>query len=159
MPTQYSFTTHWQIKAPLPQVWNAIYQSLEWPQWWKGVVAVKAIEEGDENGIGGVREYIWRSILPYRLAFNMRVTENEKYRRLKGEASGELEGEGEWFFEEKNGITYIQYNWTVFINKKWMNYLSFLLKPAFNYNHDVVMNWGAKGLAKKLNAELISYKG
>jgi hypothetical protein len=40
-----------------------------------------------------------------------------------------------------------------------MNYLSFLLKPAFNYNHDVVMNWGAKGLAKKLNAELISYKG
>jgi hypothetical protein len=78
MPTQYSFTTHWQIKAPLPQVWNAIYQSLEWPQWWKGVVAVKAIEEGDENGIGGVREYTWRSILPYRLAFNMRVLQRTK---------------------------------------------------------------------------------
>jgi hypothetical protein len=155
MPTKYKFVTRWQLKAPLPQVWDAIYNSLEWPQWWKGVIDVKAIEEGDENGVGGVREYTWRSILPYRLSFGMRVTESEKHKRLRGESFGELEGEGEWLFEEKNGITYIQYNWTVFTNKKWMNYLSFLLKPAFNYNHDVVMGWGAKGLAKKLNAELI----
>jgi hypothetical protein len=32
------------------------------------------------------------------------------------------------------------------------------MKPLFKYNHDVVMKWGAKGLAKKLNAELISFK-
>ncbi len=157
MATQYAFITRWQIKAPLTQVWDAIHDSLEWPQWWKGVVKVSELEKGDADGIGGVREYTWRSILPYQLAFKMRLTELEKYKRMKGEAFGELEGEGEWFFEEKNGITYIQYNWTVFTNKTWMNYLSFILKPAFNYNHDVVMSWGAKGLAKKLNAELLAY--
>jgi hypothetical protein len=37
-----------------------------------------------------------------------------------------------------------------------MNYFSFLLKPLFKYNHDVVMRWGALGLAKKLDAELVS---
>jgi hypothetical protein len=157
MATEYAFITRWQIKAPLKQVWDAIYSSLNWPEWWKGVLAVKELQKGDEDGIDSIREYTWRSILPYKLAFHMRLTELEKYRRMKGKAFGELEGEGEWFFEEKDGITYIQYNWTVFTNKSWMNYLAFIMKPAFSYNHDVVMSWGAKGLAKKLNAELLSY--
>lgn len=54
--------------------------------------------------------------------------------------------DGEWFCEEKEGITYVQYNLTVFTNKAWMNYLASMLKPAFNYNHDVVMSWGVKDL-------------
>ena len=157
MATEYAFITRWQIKAPLNQVWDAIYSSLDWPIWWKGVLAVRELQKGDEDGIDSIREYTWRSILPYKLTFNMRLTELEKYRRMKGEAFGELEGAGEWFFEEKDGVTCIQYNWTVFTNKSWMNYLAFIMKPAFSYNHDVVMSWGAKGLAKKLNAELLSY--
>jgi hypothetical protein len=157
MATEYAFITRWQIKAPLNQVWDTIYSSLDWPGWWKGVLAVKELQKGDEDGIDSIREYTWRSILPYKLVFNMRLTELEKFRRMKGKAFGELEGEGEWFFEEKDGITFVQYNWTVFTNKSWMNYLAFIMKPAFSYNHDVVMSWGAKGLAKKLNAELLSY--
>ncbi|MCA6448798.1 MAG: SRPBCC family protein [Chitinophagaceae bacterium] len=158
MAKQYVFITRWQIKAPLHQVWNAIEDSLNWPNWWKGVVAVKELDKGDAEGLGGVRCYTWRSVLPYRLAFHMQLTELEKYRRLKGIATGELEGEGEWLFEEQNGITYIHYHWTVFTNKSWMNHWAFLLRPAFSYNHDVVMRWGAKGLARKLKAELVSYQ-
>ena len=74
---------------------------------------------------------------------------------LKGIAFGELEGQGEWTFNEQNGIIQIQYNWDIHTEKAWMNYLSFLLKPAFWYNHNVVMHWGAVGLAKKLNAKLV----
>ncbi|MEN9685870.1 MAG: hypothetical protein RLZZ28_1656 [Bacteroidota bacterium] len=158
MATNYEFVTKWQIRAPLEQVWDAIHNSMEWPDWWKGVVQVKETDKGGVEGIGGVREYTWRSVLPYKLAFHMRLTEIDKYKRLKGEAFGELEGIGEWFFEEKNEICFVQYNWTVITNKAWMNYLSFMLKPAFNYNHDVVMRWGAEGLAKKLHAQLISHQ-
>lgn len=158
MRPQYSFITRWQIRAPLEDVWDAIYNSLEWPQWWKGVVAATLIEEGDERGINGVREYTWRSILPYNLRFTSRLVEREDLRRLYGIAYGELEGEGTWHFFEKDGITYLQYDWKVFTNKKWMNTFSFILKPLFKYNHDIVMKWGAKGLAKKLDAELLSYK-
>ena len=87
----------------------------------------------------------------------MKLLERDELKRLYGEAFGELEGNGTWLFEEKDGISYVQYNWNVYTNKAWMNYLSFVLKPAFRYNHDVVMRWGAEGLAKKLNATLLKY--
>ena len=86
----------------------------------------------------------------------MRLTEKYELRKLHGVAFGEIEGEGTWLFEQKGDACYVQYKWNVFTNKAWMNHLSFLLKPAFKYNHDVVMRWGARGLAKKLNAELLS---
>lgn len=156
MSTHYAFVTRWQIKAPLASVWDAIYQSLEWPQWWKGVVSVETIEEGDKEGVGGVRAYRWQSKLPYQLSFQIRLVAIDKYRKLTGAASGELEGTGEWLFEEKNGITFVQYHWNVVTTKPWMNYFSFLLKPLFRYNHNVVMRWGAEGLARKLHAALIS---
>ena len=40
MSEKYSFVTRWQIRAPIEKVWNAIYESTEWPHWWKGVLNV-----------------------------------------------------------------------------------------------------------------------
>ena len=155
MKQQYSFVSKWEIDAPLQQVWDVINASLEWPQWWKGVVSVEEIEKEDANGINGVNTYTWKSALPYKLTFTMRLIEKQPMKRLKGIAFGELEGEGVWTFNEQNGVVQIQYNWDVYTKKAWMNYLSFLLKPAFRYNHNIVMHWGAIGLAKKLNARLV----
>ena len=157
MPQQYSFITKWQIKAPVQSVWDAIFYSKEWPDWWKGVLAVKELVPNDAAGLNGISEYTWKSVLPYTLSFNMKLLERDELKRLYGEAFGELEGNGTWLFEETDGISYVQYNWNVYTNKAWMNYLSFVLKPAFRYNHDVVMRRGAEGLAKKLNATLLKY--
>jgi len=153
----YSFITHWEIAAPLHDVWNSIYESADWPSWWKGVQQVTIIQENDSNGINGIRAYTWKSFLPYSLSFEMKLVEKIDEKLLRGVAFGELEGEGTWHFARENGITKVQYNWNVKTNKAWMNYFSFILKPLFKLNHNVVMKWGAHGLAKKLNAKLISY--
>lgn len=150
MATQYSFVTKWQIQAPVEQVWDAIYNSTEWPNWWKGVVAVNELNAGDERGIRGIRRYTWKSALPYKLSFNMQLTQREDGKKLAGIAFGELEGNGTWVFEQKNNTTFVTYYWNVITNKPWMNYLSFLLKPAFTYNHNIVMRWGEQGLKRKL---------
>jgi hypothetical protein len=152
----YKFITQWQIEAPVNDVWYAIYESDEWPNWWKGVVCVKMIKENDVNGINGIRAYTWKSALPYKLSFTIKLTEKQELKLLKGIASGELEGDGTWLFNEENGVTKIQYNWNVKTTKTWMNYFVFILKPLFKLNHDIIMKWGAEGLAKKLNAKLIS---
>lgn len=155
MAAQYFFITRWQIKAPVNKVWDLIYNSESWPEWWPGVAAVKTLEEGDRGGIGSIREYTWKRGFPYSLHFTMRITEMEKYQRLKGLVFGEVEGVGEWFFEEKEGITYIQYNWNIKTTIPWMNRLAIILNPFFKFCHNLVMSWGGKGLAKELNARLM----
>ena len=156
MLVKYSFVTKWQLKAPIQEVWDAIYNSLEWPQWWKGVISVIEIEKNDEAGINGVRSYTWKSALPYKLNFNMKLIEKKPLRSLKGIAFGELVGNGKWLFKQKDSIVYVQYNWNVITTKKWMNIFSFLLKPLFRINHNIVMHWGGKCLAKKLGTTLLS---
>jgi hypothetical protein len=37
-----------------------------------------------------------------------------------------------------------------------MNLLAPLARPVFAWNHDVVMRWGAEGLAKLLRAPLLA---
>ncbi len=152
MAEQYFFITRWQFKAPLHKVWEAIYDSPSWPEWWKGIAEVKTLEEGDVNGIGSLREYTWKRVVPYSLRFTIRITEIEKYEHLKGMVYGEVEGEGEWFFEEKDGITYVQYNWDIKTTDPWMNKMAFVLRPIFKFCHRLVMRWGGKGLAKRLRS-------
>jgi uncharacterized protein YndB with AHSA1/START domain len=152
----YRFVTEWQIRASIEDVWEAILASEKWPSWWKGVVSVTELVSGDEVGIGGKRRYVWRSKLPYTLAFDMETTIVEPMSRLEGRASGELEGSGAWEFSEADGLTTACYTWHVRTTRPWMNLLAPLLRPAFAWNHDYVMKAGAVGLALLLNAELVS---
>lgn len=151
----YSFITTWKIKAPLNRVWDVLYEQEEWPSWWRGVQKVEPLQNGDAHNIGKRMRYTWKSFLPYTLCFDMISTSIIPLSFMEGRAAGELEGVGRWYFEQENDITVIRYTWDVNTTKKWMNTLAPLLKPVFKWNHDVVMRWGAEGLAKKLNAELV----
>jgi hypothetical protein len=148
----YRFVTIWQLRAPIDDVWNAIYEAEKWPSWWKGVQSVTLVPGRDES----VRRFVWKSFLPYELVFEMESTRVEVPRRLEGRASGELEGTGVWSLSENAGITTVQYVWDVKTTRWWMNILAPLARPAFAWNHDYVMKRGAEGLAKLLNADLIS---
>ncbi|UAY52109.1 SRPBCC family protein [Ferruginibacter albus] len=152
---QYSFISTWKIVAPIQEVWNILYNNEDWPNWWKGVLKAKTSKEGDENNIGKIVNYSWRSILPYTLNFIMISEKIEKPFLMYGKSEGELQGEGTWTFKETNGVVTATCLWNVNTNKTWMNKMAFLLRPLFIWNHKVVMRWGAKGLAKKLNAKLL----
>jgi hypothetical protein len=119
-------------------------------------VRVEELAGGDEAGVGSRRRYVWRSKLPYTLAFDMETTVVEPMSRLEGRASGELEGTGDWEFSEADGVTTARYTWQVRTTQRWMNLLAPLLRPAFAWNHDYVMKSGAEGLARLLSAELIA---
>ena len=156
MKRTYSFITRWQIAAPLEQVWQAIYESKRWPEWWRSVKAVREVVKGDEQGIGSIRIYTLSSPAKYNLCFSLLLTERVDHSLLKGTASGQLEGTGAWYFKEHNGISHIECHWQVATTIPWMNHLGFLLAPFFRYNHALVMRQGAKSLARKLNAQLVS---
>jgi uncharacterized protein YndB with AHSA1/START domain len=152
----YRFVTTWKLRAPIGRVWDAIYESKQWPGWWRGVIRVDELRPGGPDGVGAIQRYTWRSKLPYSLVFDMEVTRVAALSLLEGRASGELEGTGVWELNEADGITTVRYTWAVRTTRPWMNFLAPLMRPAFAWNHDYVMGNGAVGLAKLLGAELIS---
>ena len=154
MGAHYAFVTEWIAAAPPEAVFEAIYRPLEWPTWWKGVEAVRELEPGDAAGVGALHRYTWKSALPYRLEFDMRVTAVERPLCLEGAASGELVGTGVWTFAPADGGTRIVYRWDIETTRPWMNRFAFLLRPAFAWNHDYVMRSGSRGLGRLLGVDV-----
>ena len=54
---EYHLMTIWHIEAPLENVYGAIFDSLQWPHWWKGSEKVEQKASGDVNGIDSIRRY------------------------------------------------------------------------------------------------------
>jgi uncharacterized protein YndB with AHSA1/START domain len=151
---EYTFLTTWAVDAPIEAVWDAIFDSERWPEWWKGVEKVVEIEPGDENGVGSLQRYTWKSRLPYRLEFDMRTTRVERPHLIEGEAEGDLDGSGRWRLFDGRG-TAVTYEWSVRTTEPWMNVIAPIARPVFAWNHDVVMRQGGEGLARRLGAPLL----
>jgi uncharacterized protein YndB with AHSA1/START domain len=153
---EYRFLTTWLLEAPRERVWDAIYESERWPEWWHGVLEADKLQEGDESGVGQYGRYVWKSKLPYRLEFFVRTTKVEKPYLLEGNAEGELAGIGRWRLFEEGGVTAALYEWNVRTTRAWMNLISPLARPIFAVNHDYVMRNGGHGLAKLLGVPLLA---
>ena len=153
---EYRFLTTWLLEAERERVWDAIYDSDAWPEWWRGVVEAERLAEGDEHGIGQYGRYVWKAKLPYKVEFFVRSTLVERPYLLEGEASGELAGTGRWRLFEQDGITAVLYEWNVRTTKAWMNLLAPVARPVFALNHDYVMRSGGECLAKRLGVRLLA---
>ncbi len=146
----YEFVTSWRIHAGLPEVWEVIYHSELWPEWWQGLERVVETEQGTGDGVGNLRRYTWKGALPYRLTFDIRTTCIEHHVRIEGKASGDLNGTGTWRFAREGDFTRVRHDWRVWTGKWWMNVLAPVARPVFRWNHDKIMEWGRAGLVKRL---------
>jgi uncharacterized protein YndB with AHSA1/START domain len=155
---EYRFVTFWHIEAPLQRVFDAVVDSLHWPDWWHGALAVEEREAGADDGVGGVRRYYWKSRLPYHLSFDARTTRIESPMTLEAMVSGDLEGCGRWSFSHENGVTTIRYDWQVRTTRTWMNLFAPIARRLFSENHHALMREGAEGLARLLGARLLGVR-
>jgi uncharacterized membrane protein len=154
--TTFTFISVWKIEAPLEPVWEAISRFEDWPSWWKGVQQVEVLSPGDSNRIGFCSRQTWKSKLPYKLKFEGCVTRVEPQSLIALTSGGELQGTGLMRFANDGKLTTFQYDWNVSTSKVWMNLVAPVAKPLFSWNHDVIMNWGAEGLASKLGGKKVS---
>lgn len=152
----YAFLTTWCLDAPIDSVFEVLHDEAAYPQWWKGVQSVEILQPGNGDGIGQLARYSWRSVLPYTLTFDARVSRLERPYLMEGRATGELEGTGVWRLYESTNGTAVVYSWNVRTTKAWMNALGPLPRPAFRWNHDLVMRQGGVGLARRLGVALVA---
>ncbi len=158
----YHLLTIWHINAPLTAVYEAIYDSLHWPEWWAGAKKVEQTADGDGNGNGNgngsnsIRRYAWRGELPYTVVFDVRATRIEAQVAIEGCARGDLEGSGRWHFSHEGEVSIVRFEWHVRSTQWWMNLLAPLARPIFIRNHRQIMAEGGAALARRLNATLLS---
>lgn len=152
----YSFLTTWVLAAEIGRVWDAMYDSERWPEWWRGAEAVEVLERGDADRVGELARYTWRSRLPYSLAFDVRTVCVVRPHLVEGRAEGELAGFGRWRLFAGSGTTAVTYEWRVETTERWMNVLAPLARPVFAWNHDVLMRRGGEGLARRLGVQLLA---
>jgi uncharacterized protein YndB with AHSA1/START domain len=153
---RYSFLTTWLLESPRDPVYDAIYDQERWPEWWRGVEEATELRAGDENGIGAVSKMVWKSLLPYRVDFEVTTTRIERPRLLEADAVGELTGVGRWRLFEQGGVTAVLYEWNVATTKPWMNLVAPVARPVFEWNHDWVMARGGEGIARLLGCRLLA---
>lgn len=155
---EYHLLTIWRINAPLTQVYNAIYDSLHWPDWWPGSEKVETIADGNSDGTNNIRRYSWRGNLPYPIIFNVRATCIRNQEAIEGMAEGDLEGLGRWHFSREGAVSVVCFEWHVRSTKWWMNLLAPFARSIFIKNHMQLMDQGGKGLASLLDSPLESQK-
>jgi hypothetical protein len=155
---QYRFLTTWLLESPREPVFDLLWDSARWPEWWPGVVEATEFDPGrpGAGGIGRRGRYEWRSFVPYPVRFEVVATRIERPALLEGEATGELEGVGRWRLFEQQGATAVLYEWNVRTTKRWMNLIGPVAAPVFRWNHDYVMRGGGSGIARELGVRLLA---
>lgn len=153
--THYRFITTWHIDRPITEVWEILIKFEHWPMWWKNIKHVR-LEKPKNKQDKFIFHFTWKGVLPYSLTFPVTITNLELMRRIEGKAQGDLEGKGICDITSTKTQTTIIFTWDVTTKKRWMNLVAPIAKPIFVWNHNRIMQEGAKGLVKHLKTKVSS---
>lgn len=153
---EYWLVTVWRIEAPLTAVYAAVCDPLRWPEWWPDAQRIEERQAGGADGVGQLLRCTWQGRLPYRLRFDLLTTRIQPLVAVEGEVAGDLEGYGRCGFSQRGAVSVIRHEWRVRTTRRWMNLLAPFARVLFRHNHARVMRSCGEGLARRLNARLLS---
>lgn len=150
--TEYHFVTHWRVYGTCSQVYAVLMNAVGYARWWNDCyVTVEQVEKCDRDGLNGMYKILNRGFLPYTLEWYSSVLSIRPPLGFTIRASGQLEGEGRWIFEQDNDYVNITFFWDVHFKKPLLKHFSSVLRPVFVWNHNYVMNRGEKHLQQELD--------
>jgi uncharacterized protein YndB with AHSA1/START domain len=157
--TQYHLTTRWSLAAPVGAVWMELSRPEGWPQWWKGMLAVHRLEQGDGSGMGAYRRITWRGFLPPRFTFNVRAVRIQPRSLIESVADGELAGVDRWQLTRTGAGTEVLHDWIVNVSLPAIPIIGAIAGLLFRLNHRALMEAGRRGLQSRVGVHLGSPPG
>ena len=142
------------INAPIEVVYQHISQVRTYPQWWPVYPSVEILQEQNEKGIGGRARLVVKSALGYKLTMEVEAVEANPPVYLKTVAHGQLEGTGQWDFEQSGATTHAIFTWIVDSNQPLLNLFEPIAKPIFRWSHNDASAKGQRGLKQLLRIEV-----
>ncbi|UZR30841.1 SRPBCC family protein [Methylococcus mesophilus] len=149
----FDLVTRWRLDAPAEKVWQVLSDAERWPEWWPCVEAVEKIDPGGTNGENSLWAYTWKTMLPYRLRLEFRMTRIAAPVLLEADVRGDVAGRGLCRIYRQEHRTVVQYEWNVRLCRSWMKRLAPLARPVFLWNHRMVMRQGEASLAARLASD------
>jgi Polyketide cyclase / dehydrase and lipid transport len=152
--TQYHLRTRWSLAAPVGAVWTELSRPEGWPQWWKGMLSVRLLEQGDGNGMGAYRRIIWRGVLPARITLNLRTVKIEPRAMIESIADGQVTGVGRWQLTRAGAGTEVQHDWIVNVGVPGIPVVDAIAGLLFKWNYRSLMKAGRRGLEGRVGVRL-----
>ncbi|GMW04853.1 MAG: hypothetical protein AMXMBFR85_08340 [Dehalococcoides mccartyi] len=146
---KYLFKTVWHFDAPPQKVWELIKDARSMPEWWPGVKRFEILSKEQEM-LPGCRIQAAVKGLTGDLNFELEITKAVPFGEIVMQSRGDLTGQGVWTLTADNGNTISTYIWEVSTTGRLMNFLGFVFKPLFIWNHNRVMKAGYTALKKRL---------
>jgi uncharacterized protein YndB with AHSA1/START domain len=151
---RYHFVTDVEVAAAPDPVWDVLVDVPGSAAWWRQVRRAEVLTPGREDGVGRRYRLDFRTALPYTIGFEAETTRISRPTVWETRIVGELEGIGRYELTPVAGGTRLRHLWLVGTTKPWMNALAPLARPAFAWNHGVLMRAFATGLAGRLGVRL-----
>jgi hypothetical protein len=149
----YRFRTQWDLNAPPADVFEALAELTDYPNWWPEVRTVTRLT-GDEFQLR------CRSLLPYDLNFVSRpVRRDRDDGLLEAHLAGDLDGFSRWTITGAGTGTVAVFEEEVVANKALLRRLALIARPAFQANHVVMMRHGRRGLRTYLAGMRLGRRG
>ena len=140
MARSYVFRSIWHFDAPVADVTTALEAVGDYPAWWPEVRAATRIDED-------TYELRCRSTLPYDLVFETRRAVHDPAGGiLEANMIGDLEGFSRWTISSVGTGTEAVFDEDVIANKRALQKVELVARPAFKANHWMMMRHGEAGL-------------
>jgi hypothetical protein len=136
----YSFTSVWRVRASTEEAYEALHDLASYPAWWPEVKEATRIDK---------HTFLLRcrSVLPYDLVFETRqAVQDPAAGILEASMTGDLEGFSRWTIRPGPEGSVMRFDEQVTTNKRSLNLLAPVARPAFKANHTLMMRHGEAGL-------------
>ncbi len=136
----YRFTSYWRVRATVEEAYAALHDLESYPAWWP---EVKEATRVDDKTFA----LRCRSTLPYDLVFHTtQAVEDPSSGILEASMTGDLEGFSRWTIRPGPEGSVMRFDEEVTTNKRSLNLLAPIARPAFKANHTLMMRHGEAGL-------------
>jgi len=148
---EHRFVTRWSVLGTVEEVAAVFADLRELARWWPSVfLDVEELEPGGEDGVGRRARLHAKAWCPYTLYLQFRIVESRYPRGFSIRATGDLEGRGDWTFEEAGAWTLVTHDYSVRAETPLLRLLSPFLRPVLAANHRWAMRMGEESLALEL---------
>lgn len=148
---EYRFVSRWRVLGTVEEVAAVLADLRELARWWPSVfLDVEELEPGSEDGIGRRARLHTKAWFPYTLYLQFRVVESRHPHGFSINATGDLEGRGDWTFEEAGAWTLATHDCSVRIERPLLRLLAPILRPVLAANQRWAMRMGEESLALEL---------